>query len=66
MSIDSLIFSRIAIQAKIVNVKAKAAEKPFDRFQRLIRGIVAVPKKEVEAEQERWRADRALKKKPAS
>jgi len=40
-------------------------ETPFQRFERLIRGIVAVPKKEIEAEQARWRADRALKKKPA-
>jgi hypothetical protein len=38
---------------------------PFERFQTLIRGIVAVPKKEIEAEEARWRADRALKKKPA-
>jgi hypothetical protein len=38
---------------------------PFERFQRLIRGIVAVPKKEIEAEEARWRANRALKKKPA-
>jgi hypothetical protein len=38
---------------------------PFARFQNLIRGIMAVPKKEVEAEEVRWRANRALKKKPA-
>lgn len=36
---------------------------PFERFQRLIRGLVAVPKKEVEAEEVRWRANRRLKKK---
>ncbi len=42
------------------------SETPFHRFQRLIRGIVAVPKKEIEAEEVRWRANRALKKKPAS
>ncbi|MGD0289027.1 MAG: hypothetical protein ABSC63_05155 [Candidatus Binataceae bacterium] len=41
------------------------AESPFARFQRLIRGIVAVPKKEIEAEEARWRANRALKKKSA-
>jgi len=37
----------------------------FNNFQRLIRGIVAVPKKEIEAEEARWRANRALKKKSA-
>ena len=37
----------------------------FDRFQRLIRGLASVPKKEVEAEEAKWKADRALKKKPA-
>jgi hypothetical protein len=49
-------------------MKRKVANTPtpFERFQRLIRGIVAVPKKEVEAEEARWRADRALKKKSAS
>jgi hypothetical protein len=40
-------------------------ETAFQRFERLIRGIVAVPKKEIEAEEARWRANRALKKKPA-
>jgi hypothetical protein len=40
-------------------------EKPFERFQRLIRGLASVPKKEVEAEEAKWRANRALKKKPA-
>lgn len=30
---------------------------PFKRFQNLIRGLVAVPKKEIEAEEARWRAD---------
>jgi hypothetical protein len=38
---------------------------PFERFQRLIRGLVAVPKKEIEAEETRWRANRPLKKKNA-
>jgi hypothetical protein len=36
---------------------------PFNRFQNLIRGLVAVPKKEIEAEQTRWRANRQSKKK---
>jgi hypothetical protein len=39
------------------------AATPFARFQNLIRGIVAVPKKEIEAEDVRWRANRRLKKK---
>jgi hypothetical protein len=39
---------------------------PFTRFQNLIRGLVAVPKKEVEIELARWRADRSKKKKSAS
>jgi hypothetical protein len=30
-----------------------------------MRGLVAVPKKEVEIEEARWRADRLKKKKPA-
>jgi hypothetical protein len=45
--------------------KERKLNTPFERFQRLIRGIVAVPKKEIEAEEARWRANRALKKKPA-
>jgi hypothetical protein len=40
-------------------------DTPFVRFQRLIRGLAAVPKKEIEVEEARWRANRALKKKPA-
>lgn len=43
-----------------------AARSPFHRFQRLMRGLVAVPKKEVEIEEARWRADRLKKKKPAT
>jgi len=43
----------------------KKSETPFSRFQRLIRGLVAVSKKEIEAEQVRWRANRRLKKKSA-
>jgi hypothetical protein len=42
-------------------VKGPAA---YDNFQRLIKGLVAVPKKEVEIEEARWRADRLKKKKP--
>jgi hypothetical protein len=38
---------------------------PFARFQRLIRGLVAVPKKEAEAEEAKWREARRLKKKSA-
>jgi hypothetical protein len=37
----------------------------FARFEHLLRGLVSVPKKEVEAEQARWRANRRLKKKSA-
>ncbi|MDO8432110.1 MAG: hypothetical protein Q7S58_06820 [Candidatus Binatus sp.] len=45
--------------------KEKQPQTAFARFQSLIRGIVAVPKKEVEIEEARWRANRAAKKKPA-
>lgn len=43
----------------------KQSDTPFERFQRLIRGLVAVPKKEIEAEEARWREARRLKKKSA-
>jgi hypothetical protein len=43
----------------------KQGATPFARFQNLIRGLVAVPKKEVEIEEARWRANRPLKKKNA-
>jgi len=43
----------------------KTKPSPFERFERLIRGLAAVPKKEVEAEEARWRVDRLSKKKPA-
>lgn len=43
-----------------------ASETPFQRFQRLIRGLAAVPKKEIEAEEVRWRANRLKKKKSAT
>jgi hypothetical protein len=50
----------------VLMVKRKPSnEKPFERFQRFMRGIVAVPKKEIEAEQARWRESRAAKKKSA-
>jgi hypothetical protein len=45
--------------------KNSDARSPFQKFQRLMRGLIAVPKKEVEIEEARWRADR-LKKKPAT
>ena len=45
--------------------KKESESTPFERFQRLIRGLVAVPKKEIEAEQVRWREARRLKKKNA-
>lgn len=38
---------------------------PFNRFQNFIRRLVSVPKKEVQAEEARWRADRLSKKKIA-
>jgi len=50
-------------------MKAAPKEKPatpFVRFQSLMRRLVAVPKKEVEIEEARWRADRLKKKKPAT
>jgi hypothetical protein len=47
--------------------KDEKPQTPFNRFQNLLRGLVAVPKKEIEAEEVRWRAARrASKKKPAS
>jgi len=46
--------------------KQAAKHSPFQRFQRLIRGLVAVPKKEIEAEEVRWRAHRLKKKKSAT
>jgi hypothetical protein len=47
--------------------KADAStQSPFERFRNLMRGLVAVPKKEVEIEDARWRADRLKKKKPAT
>ena len=45
------------------NVNSK--DSPFARFKDLIRGIVSVPKKEVEAEEAKWREARRLKKKSA-
>jgi hypothetical protein len=45
--------------------KPSKNETPFERFQRLIRGLAAVPKKEIEAEEVRWREARRLKKKNA-
>jgi hypothetical protein len=48
------------------NDKSESPETPLQRFERFIRGIVAVPKKEIEAEEARWRANQASKKKPAA
>jgi hypothetical protein len=47
------------------SMNKKVEETPFARFQKLIRGIVAVPKKEIEAEEAKWREARRLKKKSA-
>jgi hypothetical protein len=38
----------------------------YGNFRRVIKAFVAVPKKETKAEEERWRADRLKKKKPAT
>jgi hypothetical protein len=47
--------------------REKTAETtPFQRFQQLIRGLASVPKKEIEAEEARWRVNRAMKKKHAN
>src|SRR5271154_6822657 len=51
-------------------MKAKSKDKQpvtaFARFQSLIRSLVAVPKKEVEIEEARWREARLKKKKSAT
>jgi len=41
----------------------QSKDKPFERFQRLIRGLAAVSKKEVETEEVKWKAAQQLKKK---
>jgi len=49
--------------------KQRKSEHPpnaFIRFENLLRRLIAVPKKEVEIEEARWRADRVKKKKPAT
>ena len=46
--------------------RADSGLEAFGRFKTLLRGLVNVRKKEVEAEEARWRADRAAKKKPAT
>jgi hypothetical protein len=46
--------------------QAANKESAFGRFRNLMRGLVGVPKKEVEIEEARWRADRLKKKKPAT
>jgi hypothetical protein len=45
--------------------KDRKSPSPFERFKQLAKSLVAVPKKEVEIEEARWRADRLKKKKPA-
>jgi hypothetical protein len=54
----------------VVTVKSDktlvTGKSAFDNFQRLIKGLVRVPKKEVETEEARWHADRLKKKKPAT
>jgi hypothetical protein len=37
----------------------------FENFKRLLKGIANVPKKEIEAEEAKWREARRLKKKNA-
>jgi hypothetical protein len=53
--------------AKAEDAKGKASseESPFERFERLIRGLANVPKKEIEVEEARWRVNRRSKKKNA-
>jgi hypothetical protein len=48
-----------------IHSNAIQKDTPYNNFQRLIRGIVAVPKKEIEAEEAKWREARRLKKKSA-
>jgi hypothetical protein len=47
------------------NKTIKAANEPFERFRGFMRRLIAVPKKEVEAEEAKWREARRLKKKSA-
>jgi hypothetical protein len=47
--------------------KSTKSESPeFSNFKRLVKNLIAVPKKEVEIEEARWRANRLKKKKPAT
>jgi hypothetical protein len=50
------------------NNKPRKKQEPeeFRNFKRFLKNLVAVPKKEVEIEEARWRADRLKKKKPAT
>jgi len=41
--------------------KEKPQSSSFIRFKALLRGLVNVPKKEVETEEARWHADRLKK-----
>jgi hypothetical protein len=56
---------RIALQLK-AGMSKKKEQTEFSRFKNLLRGVVNVPKKEVEIEETRWRAARLKKKKPAT
>ena len=42
-----------------------ADDTPFTNFKKLLKGLVGVPKKEVEAEEAKWREARRLNKKSA-
>ena len=43
----------------------KKEQTEFSRFKNLLRGVVNVPKKEIEAEEGKWCETRRLKKKSA-
>jgi hypothetical protein len=49
-----------------VKKKAKAPParepSPFERFTKIARGIINVPKAEIDAAEERWRAEREEKR----
>jgi hypothetical protein len=45
---------------------AETDASAFARFKTVLRALVNVPKKEVEIEEARWRADRLKKKKSAT
>jgi len=53
-------------KGEVVKKKAKAPParepSPFERFKEVARGIVNVPKSEIDAAEERWKAERAEKR----